>query len=307
MQIAILGATGQVGKSLTDEFLKDSTFSGKLVLFARNLVKLDAFLNEIHADRSRIIVKDLVDFESLNYDVIINCIGFGTPESIQNGMKDVVELTNSYDDRIIQYLTQVNSKTVYIYLSSGIVYNAHLSRGAEKTDLISLNLNDVSQENAYRVSKIYTELKHRLYSQFQILDIRIFGFCSRYLDFESSFFLAEVIRALKNKNVFKTNDLDIVRDYMSDSDFYALIRRCIQNPINSAVDAVSAQPVRKMELLKYLQSEFGLEISVESISIQNPTGLKMNYFANIPKDSILENGSQDSSLMAIRKVIKGVL
>jgi nucleoside-diphosphate-sugar epimerase len=118
------------------------------------------------------------------------------------------------------------------------------------------------------------------------------------------FFITDIVRAIKNKEVFKTSEDNIIRDFITPSDFYRLIQEIIDfKPINTALDCYTKSPVSKFDLLSELANKFGLKYEIdENVSIINATGVKLNYYSSNkvaskigykPKYSSFEGVSQE--------------
>ena len=91
----------------------------------------------------------------------------------------------------------------------------------------------------------------------------------------------DIVRSLKNKEVFSTSNDNIVRDFITPPDFYHLMQVIIDcNPINMVLDCYTQAPVTKLDLLLKLKEKFGLEYQIEkSIDAVNATGVKFNYYS----------------------------
>jgi nucleoside-diphosphate-sugar epimerase len=122
------------------------------------------------------------------------------------------------------------------------------------------------------------------------------------------FLITDLIRALKSKEVFRTSSENIVRDFFTPPDFYALIQAVIDFKLtNLVLDCYTKLPVKKFDLLSEVESRFGLKYSIESsINIINATGSKMNYYSvnraaekvgYKPKNTSLEGIIQEINLL----------
>ena len=74
MKIAILGSTSHIAKNLIDRFKQKD-----LYLFSRSRKNLDSFIDG-------------------NYDVVINCIGVGTPNKLKDLGTEIFRFTEYYDN-----------------------------------------------------------------------------------------------------------------------------------------------------------------------------------------------------------------
>jgi hypothetical protein len=135
-----------------------------------------------------------------------------------------------------------------------------------------------------------------------IVDLRIFGFFSHFIDLDSGFLLCEMVRCAKDHTIFHTNSVNIIRDYVAPNDLFMLVKLCLEGePLNCALDVYSAKPVRKSELLKLFAEEFGLKIEVEEKNHSSPTGTKVAYFSdNFTAEVIIGYEPKVKSIDSIR-------
>ena len=247
------------------------------------------------------------DFEKKEYNAIINCIGIGNPIDFINRQSSILDITEFYDNKIINYVKKF-PMTRYINLSSGAVFGQEFNTPVNDSSFSKLDINKPNQGYLYTVSKIYSEAKHRSLSDLNIIDLRIFGFFSRFIDLNGGFFMSELIKAIKNNSEFITDEIDMMRDYVSPSDFYALIKNCLFNKnINDVFDVYSNEPISKFKILQEFSSKFDLRFTVkEKIDSISPTGFKQKYYSlskkaekinYFPKFSSLETILNESSLI----------
>ena len=216
-KIAILGANGHIGKNLISYF---STSNHNLFLFSRKKKLFSKFIKNFHFTNSPKIC-DYKKFEKFHYDLIINCVGSSDPAKIAENAR-IQNITEYYDNKIINYLIE-NQKSMYIFFSSGIVYDGEFKNPVKSTTKLSMNINKTKKSDFYKISKINAEIKHRLLSDLNIEDIRIFSFFSKFLDLNSSFLMADIVNSVKNKTVFVTNSQNIKRDFVHPKDLFQLI------------------------------------------------------------------------------------
>lgn len=293
--IAIFGSTGHIGKNLVSFFSNDSNF--KLFLFSRDTKKYEAFKN-ILSDTS-IPLTSYDDFEKNEYDTIINCIGISNPVDFANKQSSILDMTEFYDNKIINYVKKTPS-VLYINLSSGIVFGQEFDTPINDSSFSKLNINNPTQGYFYALSKIYSEAKHRSLSDLNIVDLRIFGFFSRFIDVNGGFFMSELVKAIKNNSEFVTDDTDMIRDYVSPSDFYALIKNCMLNKNNNVYDVYSREPISKFTILQEMSSKFDFKLTIkEKMNVVSPTGFKQNYYSLSKKANQIGYDPQYSSLETI--------
>lgn len=271
VRVAILGSTGQIGRALAELFLDQNGF--EVYLFSRKPGALSL---------------PYKSFGKYQYEVVVNCIGFGTPAALRRAGMGVFRITERFDNLVLRYLAE-NQDTLYVNLSSGAVY--------------STDVNDLSNKDSYAVAKIYTETKHRCLKELKIVDLRVFSFISSFIDENSGFFIAEVIKSIKEKSVFRTDTTDITRDYCSPEDLLQLILLCYQKGrINECFDVYTKSPITKFELLQFFEDTYGLRYTTDRKIEESPTRVKVAYFSKnkkaetigyIPKFSSIENISKE--------------
>jgi nucleoside-diphosphate-sugar epimerase len=277
-RIAIVGATGYIGRSLACEVaraMKTSEEVGALYLFSRSkekLVRIVASIPEV-AECSGVNLHVLGDFSSHEYDVIINCTGISDVALLADDPQRIITLTEEMDEMIISYLGG-HKETLYINMSSGIVHSS-IDRDKEL----------MSASDYYTHAKKEAEKRHRGLSDLAIVDIRLFSFFSHLVDTDTHFLMSEIAQCIMTKKVFETNGDDIVRDYISPHDLYQLIL-CIsgKETVNDAYDAYSKEPVSKVKLLEFLKEAYGLEYSIKDGDIKK--GISSSVY--VPKDRRVE-------------------
>lgn len=273
-KIAILGSTGHIAKSLINIFCKESGY--ELFLFSRNPEKVDEFLKNKETSYHNCLIQWI---DTYDYDVIINCIGIGNPAKID---AFVFSLTEGYDNIILTYLRS-HPKTLYINLSSGAVYGGEWRLPVSESSYVTLNMNNVADKDFYGIAKLYSEAKHRALKKFNIVDLRIFGYFSRFINLDYQYFMCDVIKCVKNKCAIETSPDNIFRDYVNPDDLFNLIDKCIeQRQINDVFDVYSLKPISKLEILAHFIDEYELEYIVKDVSV-SATGNKTNYYSNNKK------------------------
>lgn len=296
-KIAILGVTGYIGKSLLSEFFKEK---GKyeLFLFSRSKDKVKELIKNKPKDY-KITIGSFDKFNSLDVDVIINSIGINNPLVLGKEPAAIFKVTEDIDNMILDYLKR-KPKTLYINLSSGAVYGDNFSNGINDKSKSILNINNLSVSEYYSIAKINAEAKHRVMSNFNIVDIRVFAFFSQFVDVKSAFLMSEIINCLKNKKVLITSETDIVRDYISPEDLFSLIKLVIKKgKINDFFDVYSLKEVSKFKLLAFLKKKYKLEFSVKEIIKTDKRITKNVYFSKNKKAEILGYKPKYTSLQGI--------
>lgn len=303
--LAILGATGHIGKALSHRLSLERGFD--VFLFARSPDRLERFIHEIDAE-NKFTVYPISSFGQHHYDVVINCVGTGKPFAVANAGWEIFRVTEEFDNLILNYL-KTNMETLYINMSSGAVYGNTFHDPVDETTKPIFDVNPIRARDNYAIAKINSEAKHRSLPEMNIIDLRVFSFFSRFIDVESGFLITEIIKCIKSGALLITTEDDIIRDYISSGDLLNLILLCIKKKrINDFFDVYSRAPITKMELLRYFHKNFGLKFKIQKdLSIAAPTGAKRAYYTKGRKTAILGYAPTHSSLSCIVQEIKRIL
>lgn len=302
MNVAIFGGSGHIAKNLIFYLSQKKAYN--LSLFSRDETKLRNILeHELNIKKFEICNYNTLD--NKKFDVIINSIGLGNPEKLNS---NVIDITEYYDNKIINYLKKNNS-TTYLNFSSGAIYGQNFTNPVTDTTLTKLDVNSLDYGYLYSIAKLHSEAKHRALKHLNIIDLRIFGFFSRFIDLNSRFFLAEIVSAIKNKTDLSVDKLDIVRDFVHPKEFCLLIEKCIEKAsINNAFDVYSKKPISKFEILNQISKEYELRYNlVENIDFIYPTGIKEKYYSLSRKAEEVNYYPQYSSVDTIMTEIKFIL
>ena len=293
--IAIFGSTGHIGKNLISFFIKNNDF--KIFLFSRDIKKFES-LKMIFSDTMSFNTYD--DFGKNEYDVIINCVGISNPNAFEKNSRSIFDTAEFYDTMVLDYLKNFPT-TLYINLSSGAVFSREFDKPVDDSSTYKFDVNGINKGEMYSISKMYLESKHRSLPDLNIVDLRIFGFFSRFIDVNAGFFMSELLQALKNKSEFITDKKDFVRDYVNPKDFYDLTKNCIANKkINDVFDVYSKEIISKFQILEECFNKFDLKFKlVEKIESISPTGVKKNYYSLSRKAEKINYSPQFSSLETI--------
>lgn len=300
INIAIFGATGHIGKNLTYYFSKNK--KNNLILFGRNKKKIQKIMNQIIPKKKYSFGK-YNEFNNKKYDVIINCIGVGNPKDIiQN--KDILKITEYYDDKILDYMKNKKS-IIYINFSSGAIFGQTIRSPISELSQASINVNKLNEGSYYAISKIYAEIKHRNLKNMNIVDLRIFSFFSRFINLQDEFLIADITNAIKLNKKFITDKNEIIRDYIHPEDLFEIIQKCIKKEkINMALDISSKKPISKFSLLKHLAKKYELNYRISNKIKTSPTGLKSKYYSKSKKIEDLGIFPKYTSLQTILTELK---
>lgn len=275
IKIAILGATSHIAKGLICCFNEDR--ENQLYLFARSPQKVKDFL-KFNSVKKVVFLSKYDGFLQKKYDVIINCVGIGSPRKLQEEIASIFQITETYDNMALDYL-RISPHACYINFSSGAVYGGSFSEPVKEDSACRLPVNSMGAQDYYGIAKINAEAKHRAQRDLHIIDIRIFSYFSRFIDLDAGYFLTDLIKSVKRKSKFITNPCDFIRDYLDLRDLFCLIKLVMKGkPSNAVFDAYSHAPVNKFTLLDYFSKTYGLKYKInEKISFVCPTGEKNIY------------------------------
>lgn len=276
-KIAILGGTSHIGEGLISRFLTDKSVS--LSWFGRSREKMNNFLLSNSLSGNIQLKEGYDDFQNGTYDVIINCVGAGTPEVLKENYSLWFTVLEQFDNLALDYLRDVNEKALYVAFSSGALYGRNLQNAIDDNSCYSINPNKIGIPDYYAVAKLYSEAKHRSMFRLNIVDVRIFAYFSRYADSGSGYLMTDIFKALLEEKPLVTWKNDMVRDYIAPDDLYNLILLCMnRESINRALDAYSAAPVSKMEMLKAFSEKFGLKVEfADEVSPVSPNATSRVY------------------------------
>jgi nucleoside-diphosphate-sugar epimerase len=295
--IAILGATSHIAKGLIYNYARSQ--SHDLVLFARSTERVKAFMASI-APNTIYPIRPLDDFSKGDYDVIINCIGIGEPGRLKNAAATIFRLTETHDNMVLDYLEK-RPGALYINFSSGAVYGRDFLKPAEESSASLIPLNHLDSNDWYRIAKLNSEAKHRALSGFNIVDLRVFAYFSRFIDLAAQYFLTEIIACIKERRTLATGPRDMVRDFVSPFDLFSAVEKCIdKHTLNEVYDVYSLKPTSKFELLDYFARTYQLQYVIErEHAITTVTGSKSNYFSNNKRAEQIGYVPTKTSLQAI--------
>ena len=285
IKVAILGAASHIAKGMIFNFKDDESI--ELHCYARNFEKVRSFSMLINY--KNLILKTFSEFNDDRIDVIINCIGI-TYTSVLNPLNEnVFELTEKYDNLILDYIRE-NRETTYINFSSGAVYGTSFNQPASITTITSIDVNNIRTEDYYRIAKLNSEVKHRSLNYCNIIDLRIFGYYSRFIDLTKNYLMTDIISSIKQRRTLKTSPNNIIRDYVHPIDLSNLIKACFEaKKINEVLDVKSKKPISKMEILLFFKQNYDLKFEIiEDYREHSATGEKLNYYSENNNSEILK-------------------
>ena len=266
--IAILGATGYIGRTLARAWGRSNTEG--LVLFARRPGLLAA-----EQWPTNVAIGDLDDFCARDFTMVVNAIGAGDPAQVAKLGSSILEITRAWDDRVI---TTMAPETRYVFLSSGAVYGTEFSAPAQRGDSIRLPVNALSSVPAYVLAKLYAEGVHRHAAERAILDIRVFGYAEPPIDLGGTSFLANLACSVATGAPFIVSSEEMVRDYAGAMELIDFIEVWVRaGAPNIALDMYTLAPVSKSDLIEEVKKRYGINVEYGRPVTRAPTGLKAFY------------------------------
>jgi len=271
--IAVLGATGHVGKVLAEGLAPEHV----LTLYARR----PAVVSQFTAAEG--IVATTLPLEALGtvrHDAIVNCIGVGNPAEVAADPARVYEVTNRADDLALGYLG-AHPECRLVNFSSGAAYCSQFDAPADETTPAALCAGAIRPDQHYGLAKLASEGRHRALTEFAIVDLRLFSLFSRHIDPSAGFLMNDVLRCIRETSTLVTGPWDHTRDYVAPHDLCALVAACVVgDAVNAAFDVTSAAPVAKFDLLAAFRERFGLAYTVEEVfAATGATGSKPAYYS----------------------------
>lgn len=276
-RIAILGATSHIAKSLIHRFGQDGNYD--LRLFARSPERTDTFLNTAGLG-GRFKAKPFEEFGKESYGAVINCVGIGDPGKLSNAGSSIFGITEAFDTLTLDHLKR-SPDTLYINFSSGAIYGTDFASPADDHSLAIFDINPMNPAAYYGIAKVHSEARHRAMKDHRIVDLRVFGYFSRFIDPDAKYMMSEIMSCILHGKEFVTGPEDIVRDYIHPEDLASLVNLCIaKRDLNDAFDVCSLQPVKKFEILEKFSSLYGLRYMIEERhDTASATGRKANYYS----------------------------
>jgi nucleoside-diphosphate-sugar epimerase len=176
------------------------------------------------------------------------------------------------------------------------VYGTDFRNPADNSFITEIDVNKITTIEHYRIAKLNSEVKHRSLSDFKIIDLRIFGFFSRFIELNKEFLLCKIIKSVLEEKIFITGIDNIYRDYIHPQDFVEIIKKCISNnEINKAFDVISKAPISKFEILDFFKTNYHLKIEIDpNTGFNSITGNKLNYYST-NNNILLELGFEPSN------------
>ena len=177
-RIAILGATGYVGRSLAVMLASDPR--ARLSLFVRDVARAEGTLRALGVPES-VQIHHIGTLHMHGADVIVNATGIGSPLALQGNPRAIFEVTESMDALVIAYCKRYPGVRVF-NISTGAIYGGRCGEPLLKAAEATFDPDAVRVADFYAVAKLASELKHRAYPEMPIIDLRLFSFFSAQVD-----------------------------------------------------------------------------------------------------------------------------
>lgn len=281
MRIAILGATSQIAKDLICSFSEEDPQT-ELLLYARGIPYVENWLQRVGLQKNRYKVNDYSEYGIEPHDVVINFVGVGDPRRAAEMGASIFDVTLKFDDLVLEQLRTYPERR-YIFLSSGAAYGDSFDSPVNATTESRIPINAITPQNYYAIAKLFAEARHRAHADLPIIDIRVFNYFSRTQDLNARFFITDIIRAIRDREVLITSNDFMVRDFVHPSDFFQLVNCLIKAPLNNTVvDCYSREPIDKTSLLVNMEKAFGLKykaIDATKEVVVNATNTKSYYYS----------------------------
>lgn len=272
--VAVLGATSHIARGLIARWAAEA--KTELTLFARRPLPA-----ELRAAAPR--AREVVGFDGPEadeaFDLIVNCVGAGSPGSPGFDRANWFTVLEEFDRRALAMLRR-NPAGMLISFSSGAVYGRHADFPAVADTVNRVAVNHVPVEEYYGIVRIFLETRHRALAPLRIVDLRIFSYFSRHADPAAGYLATDILRALREGRELAVSPDEAVRDYIDPGDLFRLVEGCRLHAaagFNRAIDVRSTSPVGKFELLARCRERFGLRFSVRGGVAASPNGSCSRY------------------------------
>lgn len=304
-KVAILGATGYIGRSLLHECVSREKMEA--IPFTRDAARAAATLRSAGIETPH-APRNLAELGDVCYDVVVNAAGIGSPKALQQDPRLIFEATESADALLLRYLRKYPDTRVF-NLSSGAVFGLKAGEGITDASQAVFVPDALKEKDGYALAKLASEGKHRAYAEYAIVDLRVYSFFSRFVDLNDRFLLSEMAAAVQHGTILRTSANDLVRDYASGAGLYELVSFLLSRPpANLVCDVQTAASVTKFQLLEHFRRSFGLRYEVSSDSrVENPTGPKDTYLSRTTTLTRMGYAPKETSLEGIDREMRAYL
>jgi nucleoside-diphosphate-sugar epimerase len=270
MRIAILGAGSYVSRAILPYLLRRSDWEA--LLYTRAPDHLKDWAVERHLPAERISIEASDGFGGRPFDVVVNLIGAGDPRLVVRMADGILAVTAEWDERVLQQMRKRPSAR-YLFASSGAAaggdFDAPRTQGAA--------LRRPAAHDHYARAKADAEERHRELGDLAITDLRLYSFYSADMGAELGYLVCSMLQNVLDRSTFVSDQHDIARDYLHPEDLSTAIMAVLRStPQNVAFDLASLGPVRKVDLLRRFERQFGLKWKIRPAD--SPPN-KMNYYS----------------------------
>lgn len=272
--VAVVAAGSQIARDYVEATLSRS--ERELVLFSRTPDKLQTLISGPGMERCRFLAYD--EFGLDRYDAIVNFAGASDPATLARMGRDIIDITDRYDNLCIGYLRR-NGGCRYVFLSSGAAYGDVFRSRSTSFVQETFDLENTPAPDYYGASKYLAETRHRNLRDLSIVDLRVFSYFSERQDLDARLLMSDVARSILGETTLETSDENIWRDYLHPDDFFRMLEAIFgSGDINAKFDCYSRAPIDKLSMLGLLAETFGLSYRL----VPAPAGAgsrRMFYFS----------------------------
>lgn len=282
MKLAILGASSRIAADFILGLSSEK--ASNLTLFARDPNRVSSMT----ACPSETVFPYSHFGPHLAFDGVLNFVGQSSPERRSTESDDFRQVNRKFDNLAITYLDS-NPSTRYVYLSSGAALGANFSEPAKADSPYQTeNLDE------YSIAKQESELRHREAKHHNIIDLRIFSYFHRTQSQESNFLLSNIVRAIRTGETLEVEAGNIWRDYLGAADFSQILFASLSARLrNATIDAFTAAPISKFELLDACADQFKLKYVIKPQSATTGTS-KEKYYSEARSEALDYKPTQTS-------------
>lgn len=303
-KIVILGANAQIARSLivflaSNDAVLFTLFTHRPELLQKHLSGMPNLAAQVE------IQTDYRLLEQQEYNILINCIGAGSPGKMQGDHSLWYDITEKYDCLALKAIRQNSPQAIYVNFSSGAVYGRGRNLPCQIDDQTAFQVNHLRPQDYYPLMRLNAEARHRAHPAMRIADLRIFSFFSRFSSCDDGYFLSEVLTALLYHQKLQVSPVNTIRDYIHPSDLAQLIQICARQPvINAALDVYSREPCEKFTILKELGRAFGLQYEILPVERNSLNGSCDVYYSANHKAAELGYQPEFTSMEVILSEIR---
>lgn len=261
-KVAILGAEGFLGKSISEFFVEKSDV--ELLLVARSFATEDERVQQITCDYRE--TDKLVSLVG-GADVVIMAISMLVPSS-SDSLKSGMEKCTYYDCDFVEKISQLEKKPKVIFLSSGGTIYGEIS------DSVS-ELSDTSPCSIYGLTKLITEKFIQLQSSNTGLKYCIARVSNPYGKLvhnpkKNQGLIPAILKSYQKDRVFEVwGDGEMVRDYIHISDLVSAVYKMLDDYVTGVYNLGSGVGTSINQILEIINNntEKHLEVGyIETIS-----------------------------------------